>query len=252
MRSMAGLAAAVLIVASASVVRADDDAASKALVEKAMKAHGGETKIVQFKAETFKAKGKFYGIGDGVEYTGEWSLQSPDKMRVRIESGAGNMKFTFLRVLNGDKMWLKAGDKTQAVENKDEIAEEQEAAYVRTVTALAPLKGKGFAFAPLGEIKVDGKPAVGVRVSHKGHRDVNLFFDKDRGLLVKSETMVKDVMAGDKELTQETLYENYKDVSGAQHPMKITINRDGKKYIEAEVTEIEPRESFDDSVFAKP
>ena len=42
---------------------------------------------------------------------------------------------------------------------------------------------------------------MGVKVESKGHRDVNLFFDKGSGLLVKAEFIIKDIMGGaDKEV----------------------------------------------------
>jgi hypothetical protein len=34
--------------------------------------------------------------------------------------------------------------------------------------------------------------------------------------------------------------------------MKLVINRDGKKFVEGEVTDFEPKEKIDDSVFDKP
>lgn len=251
MRRIVCLAVA-LALAAAGAARADEQADMKAVIDKAIKAAGGEEKLAKFKAATFKAKGKFYGMGEGIDYTGEYAVQQPDKFRVRIEAGSGDNKFVFVRVVNGDKLWSKLGDKAQEVTDKDEIAEAKENGYAGWVTTLVPLKDKGFTLASLGEVKVDGKPAVGVRVSHKGHRDVNLFFDKDKGLLVKSETTVKDFMAGGKESTQETLYSGYKEAGGVQHPTKLVINRDGKKYVDSEVTEYEPKEKLDDSEFGKP
>jgi len=243
--------AATLALMTGNVV-ADEQADMKALIEKAIKATGGEEKITKFKAETFKGKGKFYGNGEGADYTGEWAVQIPDKVRVQIETDAGGMKFTFIRVVNGDKIWMKFGDQTQEIDDKDQIAEAKEESYARWVGTLMPLKGKGFQLASLGEIKVDGKPAVGVRVSHKGHRDINLFFDKAKGLLVKSENIVKDPMAGDKEMTQETLLSHFKEINGKMVPTKVVINRDGKKYVDSEMTDLELKESLDDSVFGKP
>jgi len=244
--------ALTLTLTMAGTARADKQADAKAVIDRAIKATGGAAKLAQFKAETFKGKGKFYGMGEGVDYTGEWAVQHPDKMRVQIDGEAGGMKFTFVRVVNGGKVWAKFGDMTQEVDDKDQIAEAKEAGYVGWVTTLVPLTGKGFQLAPLGEVKVDDKPAVGVRVSHKGHRDINLFFDKDKGLLVKSETTVKDPMAGGKEVTQEALYSDYKEVSGVKRPMKLVVNRDGKKYVTSELTEIELKEKLDASVFDKP
>jgi hypothetical protein len=243
--------ATILALTAASAARADDKADAKALIVKAIKAAGGEEKLNKFKAETFKGKGKFYGMGEGLDYTGEWAVQRPDRFRVKIESKAGDQTFTFIRVINGDKIWMKLGADVQEVKDKDELAEAREEMHIGQVQSLAPLMGKDYEFTLLGEIKVEGKPAVGIRVSHKGRRDVNLYFDKDASLLVKSEAVVKDPMAG-KEVTQESIYSDYKEVQGVQRAWKVVINRDGKRYVDGEVTEIELHEKLDDAAFSKP
>jgi outer membrane lipoprotein-sorting protein len=249
MRRIVCLAAVVILWVSAAA-RADDQAELKKLIDKAINAAGGEANLAKFNAVAFKGKGKFYGMGEGIDYTGEWTVQQPDKLRFQFESG---MNFTLVRVVNGDKVWMKiAGQETSAVDDKDEIAEAKEGAYAGWIATLLPLKEKDFTLTALGEVKVEDKPAVGVRVSHKSHRDVNLFFDKEKGWLVKTETVVKDLMGGGQEVTQETIFSDHKEVGGAKRAMKIVINRGGKKYVDAEISEMEPKEKLDDSVFAKP
>jgi hypothetical protein len=251
MRRILCLAVALLPAACATAV-ADDAAAVKALIDKAIKAAGGDDNLAKFIAQSFKVKGKWYGMGDGLDYTGAWDIQRPDKLRLQFDVTAGGMTFTFVRIVNGDKVWSKLNDTTTAIDDKDEVAEAKEGLYVNRLTTLRPLKDKGFTLTLLDEIKVDGKPAVGIHVFHKDHRDVDLYFDKDKGLLVKVETTVKDFMAGGKEFKQETIYSDHKEFNGLQVPMKVVINRDGKKYIETEVTETEPKEKLDASLFDKP
>lgn len=246
--------AAALALAATGAARADDQADLKKVIDKAIKATGGEEKLAKFHANTFKEKGKFYGMSEeGTPFTGEFAVQHPDKMRVKIEADAGGNSFTFIQVVDGDKVWRKINDDVMEVTDKDEVAEIKEQTYVGNVARLLPLvKDNGYTLAALGEAKVGGKPAVGVRVSHKGHRDVSLYFDKDTGLLAKVESVVKDMMAGGKEVTQEELFSNYKDVGGLKHPMTVLINRDGKKYVDGEISDFELKEKLDDSVFAKP
>src|SRR5262249_52933043 len=118
---------------------------------------------------------------------------------------------------------------------------------------LVPLSDKAFKFAPLGDVQVDDKPAVGVRVSKEGQRDVNLYFDKASNLVVKTEHQVKDVKGGgNKEMSQESFLSEYKNFQEAKFPPKVVIKREGKLYVEATMSELQLVESFDDSVFAKP
>jgi hypothetical protein len=243
----------VLVLAAVDPATAADKVDVRAVIDRAIKAVGGADKLAKFKGETFKAKGKFYGLGDGVDFTGEWAVQLPKQLRVQIEGDVNGMKFTFTRVSNGNKLWERKMDNTEEITDKDQLKEDMEARHANWVASLLPLRGKDFRLAPMGEIKIAGGPAIGVTVSHKGYRDVHLFFGKKSGLLVMSQTMVKDLMGGgDEELKQETVYGNYKEVNGLKRPWKVTINRDGKRFIETEVTEMTMQESLDDAVFAKP
>jgi hypothetical protein len=89
-------------------------------------------------------------------------------------------------------------------------------------------------------------------VSHQGHRDVSLYFDKETGLLVKSVQTVKAQELGGQEVKQEFFQKDYKEVGGVKVPTKHVFLRDGKKYVEAEGTEIKLLEKLDDGTFGKP
>ena len=53
-------------------------------------------------------------------------------------------------------------------------------------------------------------------------------------------------------MPQETLYGDYRDVQGAKLPMKVTINREGKKYVEGENSDLKAVEKPDEKLFGKP
>jgi hypothetical protein len=246
-RRCASLALSFVLILAGSG-RADDQA--RAIVDKGIKAAGGADKIAKFKALALKMKGTFHGMGAPIPYTGEWTVDLPDRMRMQLDFEANGMKFMFVRVYNRGKGWQKIADTTQELE-KDQLAEAREEMHAGWVGSLLPLTDKAFTLAPLGEIQIDRRPAVGVRVSHKGHRDINLYFDKESGLLVKTETRVRDDQSG-MEVGQEEFYSDFKEIDGVKHPMKLTIKREGKLYVEGETTELKAVEKPDDSSFNKP
>jgi hypothetical protein len=92
---------------------------------------------------------------------------------------------------------------------------------------------------------------VGVKVSSKGHRDVDLYFSKKTGLLVKWETIVKED-GSDKEVTQESFASDYKDVQGTKQAYKFVVKRAGKLFVEGEATSIEMFDKLDANLFEKP
>jgi len=249
MRGTLCIAAVALLVAGPA--RADDQADMRKVIDKAIKAHGGADNLGKFKALTYTTKGKFYGMSaEGIDYTGEFSHQEPDKLRQEISGSVMGTDFKFVRVVNGAKGWTQLMGQTTAMD-KDAMEEAREDIYASRVMQLVALRGKGFKFAPLGEVKVGKRAAVGVKVEHKGHRDINLFFDARTGMLLKTERPIKDLMAG-KEFTQTTLHDDYKEVEGVKYARKLTILRDGKKYVEGVSSDYKPQEKLDDSTFAKP
>jgi hypothetical protein len=230
-----------LVFALTGALRAEEP---KEIIEKAIKATGGEEKLAKFKAQTWAAKGTYYGAGEGQPYTAEYAVQLPDKIRVDIKN-------VFILVYDGDKGWMKMGDNAQEM-TAEQLAEQKEQQHAHYITTLLPLKGQDYTLATLGDSKVGDHPVVGVKVSSKGRRDVNLYFDKDTNLLAKGEWTVKAMEEGGKEVMQETLYSDYKDVEGVKVPMKIVLNRDGKKYVESENSDVKPADKLDESLFGKP
>lgn len=230
--------------------RADDKDAMRALVDQAIKAHGGEAVLTKFVAYTLRMKGTLHVQNMAIDFTGDMSTQGANQQRAAIDLEIGGQKVSVINVFNRNKGWVKLNE-TVLEMNKDQLEEAKEGAYASWLFSLVPLKDEAFTLAPLGEINVDNRPAVGIRVSHKGHRDVNLFFDKKTNLLVKTENRVKDEQAN-QEVTQETFLGGYDDKGEIRKALKLTLRRDGKLFLEAEISELKALEKLDDSVFDKP
>jgi hypothetical protein len=120
------------------------------------------------------------------------------------------------------------------------------------ISRLTALTEKEYKLSPLAEENIDGRPAIGVRVEHKGFRDVNLFFDKESYLLLKTQTLIKDPLRGGEEVAAETVYGDYRDINGVMTAHKFSIKYDGKAYNEGEVTDVNYSETLDDNIFEKP
>src|SRR5829696_9214057 len=242
-----------IVLAVSGPARADDAADARKIIEKAVRAQGGQEKIDKWPGRVVTIKGTIHVTGDGIAMTGTVSTQGPDKQRIDVEVDAGAMKAAILLVYAGDKGWTKSGlvSKDAVDFSKDRLAESKEFAHTGWVATLVPLTDKQFTLATVGEIKVDNKPALGVKVSRKGYRDVDLYFDKGTDLLVKTERRVKDEMSG-QEVNEEAFFSDYKEVRGAKQSHKSGVKRDGKLYIEYEATKIELFEKLDASTFAKP
>jgi len=233
-----------LLLVHAPVGKADDQAEALKIVDRAIKAAGGEERLAKIKAVTWDEKGVYYGMGEAMPYTGKTAVAYPDRVRMEIVG-------IFTLAYTGKAGWTKMGDELKDL-SKEELAELQEESRATWLSSLLPLQGEGITLSLIGNKMVDDRPAVGVRASTKGHRDVDLFFDKETGLLVMLRHTVKAEELEGKEVTQEMVFRDYKPVDGTRAAMKVLITRDGKKFVESEILKIEFHEKLDQKLFEKP
>jgi hypothetical protein len=231
-----------------SDARAADDA--MALVDKAIKAHGGAEKLGKIKAQQWSTKGKANAMGVSIEYTANYSFQTPDMIRFDFESNFNGMKLEISAATDGRNYWEKMGDMVRDMEKKKAEAFRHNL-YTMHLIQILPLKEKGLSLSLTGEEKVNDKPALGLLVSKKGRPDVTLFFDKESSLMVKMLTEMWDEFT-DKTVPQETLISGYKDKDGVKIFSKIVIKRDGKTFIEEDFAGQKFFDKLDAKLFEKP
>jgi hypothetical protein len=240
------------IASTSGVVYSSEGDDAKAVLEWAIKAHGGEANLTKYPAVSLKMIGNFHGLGEAIPFTAEIAVQGTAQRRFTMEFKAGDMNFRIYRVVNGDKGWNKLNNDAATALSAEELAEEKEKAFASDLEKLVPLKDKSFMLSVIGEDKVDDRPAIGIRATKKGHRDVSLYFDKKTHMLVKSETIVKDFMAGGMEYTQTTFFQEYKEVNGTKHATKFLIHKDGKRHVDAELSDFQFADKLDGSLFKQP
>jgi hypothetical protein len=244
--------AALLCVLAAGLgdpARADEQEA-KSVVDRAIKAMGGEEKLSGVKAFSAKGKGTIALDGTDIEFTFEMKAQGIEKYRSAYEGEVGGNKFAGMTVLDGDKGWKKVEQEVEKLAG-EKLATEKRNAYLDIVPILlVPLKGKGFKLDSAADEKVGDKPAYVVRVTGPEGKDFTLFFDKGNGLPVK---MVGEVADDRDEVDlQETTFEDYKEFEGIKVSTRSHIKRGGKRYIEVEVTEFKTLGEAEPGTFAEP
>jgi len=193
LRIVSGILA--LLFACQTQVGGDDKDAVKSVVEKAIKAAGGEDKLLR----TFRWKESYF-IGDVKTGTPrEAILQPPDK-------------------------WY-SNKKNIAKGNDDRL----EKTYLVWAWTLVPLTLKDSKLTLLPEIKVDDKPAVGLRLSRPEKPDISLYFDKESGQLARIDWRAYNIFFSD-----------WKETDGFKYPSKAAVKRkDGTLRLRTEFGELE-------------
>jgi hypothetical protein len=252
MLRICGLTLATLATVTWSLFAQTDEEECRALIHKAINAHGGKEALSKYHAAQAKYKGTADVMGVMANVEGEVFFHFPDRMKNVISVDVNNLKIEIQQGYDGKVLWQSVMGMTQEIKDKEAIAEMKESLHAESVAALMILEDKEYKFSPLGETKIRDKAAVGVRVSKKGRRDVSLWFDKKRQLLIKSEHRGKDPFQPGAEANQEKYFSNYAAVQGIQSPRRMEIYNDGTRLLDLELTDTRYHERLDDAQFAKP
>lgn len=251
LRTCSVLLAGLALAAWSSFAQAQEDEA-RALVVKAMKAHGGKEALKKHLGSQAKYKGTVETMGMTIKVEGEIFHNVPDRMKNIISIDVNNMNLTIQQGYDGKALWMSVMGMLIEKKEKEDIDEMKEGMYCEQVTSLIDLDSKDFKLSPLGAMKIKDQDAVGVRVSKTGKRDVNLWFDKKSNLLIKSENRGKDPFGDTGEVNQEKYYSKYKAVQGVQLPQTLEVHNDGKKLVDLEITEMRLHERLDETYFTRP
>jgi hypothetical protein len=248
-QQLLGFVAVAVVLSTGPVASGQEDA--RAIIDKAVKAYGGADKLSKIKAMQIKGKGSIDLLG-GITYSQNVSVQLPDKFRDMMQMDVMGQQVTVTTVYDGTKGWIKVNDMETMDMDENLLGIVKDAMYVLKLgQQVFVLKDKDFEISPLGEVKVNDRPAVGIKVSSKGHKDVNMYFDKETGLMSKFEHRTRDPMSSE-EIAEERIVLEYQDVDGLKTAKRILVNRDGKKFTEAEIVEIKFLDKFEDADFGKP
>ena len=229
-----------------------------ALLDKAIKAMGGAEHLTKFKAASWKTNEKAYGPEGIATVVAECARQGSEQFRRDVEFALDDVRVKTTFVINGTEGWIRnRHGKVVAIAEEADLAETKtNSVYLSWITTLVPLKGKEFKLSPGGELKVGDRITSCMLVSRDRYRDVMLCFDKETGLLLRSEMPVKVQSGSEQELgkilIEEKLYSDYREIDGVRWAKRITTKIDGKLRSETDIVEFKPHEKLDDAVFAKP
>jgi hypothetical protein len=244
MPKMWAVAAAGVLIWAAAPVRAGDREVALALLEKAIKAHGGEDALGRSRNLSRSGSGTMSLSGDQ-RFTEETLLALPDRIRLTVALDKG---FKSTQVVNGDKGWqVTAGAVLEMSPPK--VAEVREETYVLWLTTLTPLLKDTFTLTPLPDGSVEGEPVAGIKVVAKGHPDVKLYFGKRTHLLVKIERRAREAGL---QLDKTYIFGDYKDVDGVQLPVREILLLDGKKFSERTSATYKVLRYVDEAAFKRP
>ena len=244
------LLVSVVVSGSGHMVSADEKGA-RAILDKAIKALGGEDKLTKIEAVAWKCKGKMI-IGDNQEheFTSQTIAQGFDRFRSELKvDGVVGRQLRMRSVLNRDKVWLSVGG--MALHPDHALAGMKRSAYLALIpVTVVPLKGPGFKVQAAGEEQVEGEPALVIKVTCPDGSDMAISFNKNSGRPVKAAGKVFALDGRD--VVQETTYGAYRNLGGIHVATRLEVKIDGKPYRRQELTEFKILDKVEPSTFSTP
>lgn len=270
MRKLGSYAVLAIGCLSATISMAAEQADATQIIDRAMAARGGEAYLTAHPAATWKERGTYYGNGEHRAYRGDFALQFPraapanprayrgdfalqlpGNYRMTVEGISPAGKFT---IANTDaEVWVESNGKVSSFTGK-EIAHTHDEMYSAWVESLVPLKDptNRFRLMRIDDARVDGRPVTGVRVTRDSGRDIDLYFDKQTGLLAMKRERIQKPGRDDQEIEQQTIIKEYQQIDGRNQPKQIVLLREGRLFVETEISDMKLLEKLDDAMFAKP
>jgi hypothetical protein len=246
------LLSCVAIAASTGIVAAaGSDTEARSLLARALKAHGGEETLARFKGLRLRLKISYEGVRQ-FSYQHDWLFSAPDQFRDTGDGYYLGRKLTTVYATDGKNTWSLIEGRTEDMDQtfsgpfKDNV-------HLLHVLRLTPLQSKDFELTSLGETKVEGKTAAGLRVRSTGQKDIALFFDRESGLLVKSERKVYNTET-EREGQEERYYKDYPKKEALQalpFPRKIVVKIDDKTVEYDDILKVTFLEKVDETVFRR-
>ena len=229
---------------AAGVARADEtDPEAAAVVDRAVAASGGAEKLAALKAGVWKTSGTFRGQQSRAEFSGEL----PDKFRIDSTRVVDGKTVQHARIINGERGWVVTDGRVTPM-TEDELKGVRASYYhKRLATTLLPLKDKECLLSFEGVRALEGKPVAVVKAVRKGYPDVTLFFDKESGLLAKSESVQRSGSGSDVHV--ELFFNQFRDFDGIKIATRTKALHDGKPFLETEITEFKQVKSLPPETF---
>ena len=236
------LAAIAILTATTSTWAADEP---KAIIEKAIKAHGGADKLNKLLGYKATMKGTIDAMGNAAEMNVKIVGQHPDMSKAEGTVSVGGQDIMILQIANGKKFDITING--MKIDLPDDAKDDVEfALYTAGFMQITPLLKPEFTLTAAPDADVDGKPATGVVVSRKDTRDLAIHFDKKTGLMVRMSYKAKTPNG---EVNREKTFLDYKAVSGLQVSHHSITKDDVKTTQELTLSEYEVLEKVDAAEF---
>jgi len=231
---------------SAAAATPESLAQGKEILLAAAKAAGGDA-LASLKALRMTEDSKLIGPAGEVSpmsRTIKWFVSFPDRARGEIAAG----DVTAVQVSDGKSAWLQMGNQTQDATPMIGEFERAIALFGGGWGLYQQVLAGKVAGQSIGEDEIEGKKVAGAAV-REPWGDMKLYFDPATHLLVAARYQSAGPQGAS---DNEQRWSDYRAVEGRQFAFSTAVYRDGVKYMESTIRQLDLNPNIDDALFSKP
>lgn len=216
----------------------------QAVLERAIRAHGGEANVSRCNVGRIQGKGVEHleHFGD-VPLRWEEAFHLPNRYKRTEWKSMFNRSITQVTVIK-DGVSRFRRDKGEIQQRPAEGEQEH---FLMMLRMLIQLRKETFTLTLLDEVELEGREVQGIKAVEEGVWRGNLFFDLKTGLLFFTQTRKTDLF--DAEVLVETYYLDYQDFEGIPLPTRVISHKSGRKNLDFEITKVEFLDHIDEREF---
>lgn len=225
------------------VIQPGDDTQARALVNRAVEAHGG--------LEALQAVKRFVADADTVLATPDGDMSAKTRTyveypdHVRVDATLGEVHLS--QVYAAGRGWMK--DPGGVREAPPEVLAEFRASARRDPVTLLLQAATGASPVSLGpEEGFEGRVVRPVIVAGDGGAPVRIYIDPDSGRIAR---LAYEVRA-DRTFQAEERFDDYRAIDGVSFPFKATVVRDGLVVVERTLTALRVNPTLAEDTFTRP
>jgi hypothetical protein len=242
-----------LLLGSGLLSAGENDSAAKkarAVIERAIQAKGGKSRLTQLPAWHFKYRETFVKDGNETIEIGE-AYECLARRQARYENDPDQIV-----VVNAKEGWVKAKGKVTSLTPAQVIDFHEYLCGKEAMLTLLPLLTDEWQLSYQGEKQVFGKATEILRIRRKDGWTATTYWDRKTHLLAKAEYPHKKLLEPDdakrKASMRESAFTAYRRIAGIMFHTRIQAFSSGKRLGDAELSQIEILETLPESLFSSP
>jgi hypothetical protein len=226
----------------------EETAAAMKVLDRAIKAHGGPERLAKLRTQVQRYKGPILN-GSYLQSERELKMVSPDSLRLSVKIFVSGQILESAISFKGKVGWVSAADGKVTEMSASQSTDVLNELEFMEILSFLPLKERNYPMRPIAGEPVENRATDAIQVQRKSRLTLNLYFDRESGLLVRTHGPHFETGIGK---MREVLFSDHKSFDGLVLPTRFTDVRSGETVYPDNTIDYSFPSQIDPKEFGKP